>query len=139
MTIAVITRDGFGGTIAGVLMWGFTSLQSFAPDITTTVVPGAGQNVAYLTTLQATGDVTITWDITVGTLPTGLTLSAAGVISGTPTTVESKTFTVRATNGSGNDTQSLTIAVGAVSSGTGLARDSFRSMSRGMLKLGGRG
>ncbi len=35
-----------------------------------------------------------------GTLPTGLTLSTAGVLSGTPTTAGSYTFTIRATDGS---------------------------------------
>ena len=134
-----IVRRGFVGSIAAIVMRGFTSLQSFAPTITTTAIPGAGQNVAYLYTLTATGDVTITWDITIGALPTGLSLSTAGVISGTPTTVESQTFTVRATNDSGNDTLELTLAVSVVASGGGEARDGRRSTARGLLRLGGRG
>jgi hypothetical protein len=130
-----IVRRGFVGSIAAIVTRGFGSTQGTAPTITTTSVPGAGQNVAYQTTLEATGDVTITWDITVGALPTGLTLSAAGVISGTPTTVESQNFTVRATNGSGSDTQALTLAVAAVSSGGGLARSGTSPTGRGMLRL----
>ena len=134
-----IVRRGFVGSIAAVVMRGFTSLQSFAPTITTTSLPNAGQNVGYLYTLQATGDVTITWAVTVGALPTGISLSAAGVLSGTPTTVESQTFTVTATNASGNDTQELTLAVAVVASGGGEARDGRRAQGRGLLRLGGRG
>ena len=139
MAIASVVRRGFVDTVASVVMRGFRSLTSTAPTVTTTVLPGAGQNVGYLYTLEATGDVTITWDITVGALPTGLSLSAEGVISGTPTTVESQNFTVRATNASGNDTQALTLAVSVVASGGGEARDGRRGASRGLLRLGGRG
>jgi hypothetical protein len=38
----------------------------------------------------------VTWDITAGSLPAGLTLSENGLISGTPTGTDTKTFTVRA-------------------------------------------
>jgi hypothetical protein len=130
-----VVRRGFVGSIAAIVMRGYTSLQAAAPTVTTTTLPGAGQNVAYLYTLSATGDVTITWAVTVGALPTGLSLSAEGVISGTPTTVESQTFTVEATNGSGSDTQELTLAVAAVSSGGGLARSGTSPTGRGLLRL----
>ena len=120
-------------------MRGFTSLQSTAPTVTTTSLPNAGQDVAYTFTLQATGDVTITWAVTVGALPTGITMSVGGVLSGTPTAVESQTFTVEATNASGSDTQELTLAVAVVASGGGEARDGRRSAGRGLLRLGGRG
>jgi hypothetical protein len=131
-----IVRRGFVGSIAAIVTKGYGSIQGTAPTVTTTTLPGAGQNVAYTTTLAATGDVTITWDITVGALPTGLSLDGAtGIISGTPTTVESQNFTVRATNSSGNDTQALTLAVAAVSSGGGLARSGTSPTGRGMLRL----
>jgi hypothetical protein len=38
----------------------------------------------------------VTWDVIQGTLPAGLTLSAGGQISGTPTGPDTKTFVVRA-------------------------------------------
>ena len=141
MTIADIVRRGFGvgGSIAAIVMRGFTSSQSLAPVITTTVLPGGAVNVGYTYTLQATGDVTITWAVTVGALPTGLSLSVGGVLSGTPTLEESQTFTVEATNGSGSDTQELTLAVGVASSGGGASRDGRRSQGRGLLRIGGRG
>lgn len=139
MSIRSIVRRGFVDTIAAIVMRGYHSLQSFPPVITTTSLPGGAVGVGYLYTLQVTGDVTITWDITVGALPSGLSLSAEGVISGTPTLEESQSFTVRATNASGNDTQALTIAVGLAASGGGASRDARRGSSRGLLRLGGRG
>ena len=139
MSIRDIVRDGFVGSIASVVLRGFTSITSTAPTVTTTVLPAGANGVGYLFTLQATGDVTITWDITVGALPSGLALSAEGVISGTPTQVESQNFTVRATNSSGNDTQALTLAIGTASTGGGQARDGRRNQGRGLLRIGGRG
>jgi len=84
-----------------------------APVITTTALPMGFANEAYpSTTLTATGATPMTWTLDTGSnLPTGLTLSDAGVISGTPTAVGSSTFTVKATNATDSDTKSLTIAV----------------------------
>jgi hypothetical protein len=54
--------------------------------ITTASLANAPQGVAYSQTLQASGGVApFTWILKSGSLPVGLTLSAAGVISGTPT------------------------------------------------------
>ncbi len=63
--------------------------------ITTMTVPGADQNVAYSTTLTATGGTgTYTWSQTGGELPFGLTLSAGGTIAGTPTSYGTDTATI---------------------------------------------
>jgi hypothetical protein len=139
MSIASVVRRGYADSIASVVMRGFRSLTSTAPTITTTELPGGAQNVAYTYTLAATGDVTITWDISAGALPTGLSLSAAGVISGLPTVLETQNFTVRATNDSGNDTQALTLTIGTAATGTGTDRATrSRTVGRGLLRLVGR-
>jgi hypothetical protein len=59
-------------------------------------LPQGTVGVAYpSTTLQATGGVSpYTWVVDSGTLPSGLTLSSAGVISGTPTTPATYNFDV---------------------------------------------
>lgn len=64
---------------------------------TTSPLPSGTVNSAYSDTLTATGGSgTYTWSITTGTLPAGLTLnSSTGVISGTPTTAGSSSFTVQ--------------------------------------------
>ena len=64
--------------------------------ITTTSLPAAPANHSYSVTLKASGGKpTLVWSLASGTLPAGLTLSSAGVISGTPTLAGSSIFTVR--------------------------------------------
>jgi hypothetical protein len=66
--------------------------------ITTASLPGAKYNVAYTQTLAAIGGIPpLKWSLAAGSgpLPTGLTLSAAGVLSGTPTATGTFSFTVQ--------------------------------------------
>lgn len=64
-----------------------------ALTITTTTLAGATNGTAYSQTLLATGGVpAYTWRLTAGSLPAGLSLSTAGVISGTPSGTTSGTF-----------------------------------------------
>ena len=57
-----------------------------APAITTSSTTSGSVGTAYSLTLAANGGISpYTWTITNGTLPAGLTLSQAGVISGSPT------------------------------------------------------
>src|SRR5262245_56977961 len=81
-----------------------TSTKSFAltvdpPPLSITTVsplPSGTTGAAYSQTLAATGGTPqYTWSVTSGTPPAGLTLSAAGVISGTPTTLGTANFTVQ--------------------------------------------
>jgi uncharacterized repeat protein (TIGR03803 family) len=65
--------------------------------VTTSNLPQARVDVAYSTTLVASGGVPpYTWSLTVGSLPAGLTLNASsGVISGKPTAAGMANFTVQ--------------------------------------------
>ncbi|MDO8680023.1 MAG: putative Ig domain-containing protein [Acidobacteriota bacterium] len=69
--------------------------------------------VAYSQTITASGGIApYTFTVPPGTLPAGLTLSAAGVLSGTPTTAETQTFTVTATDANGcASTQTYTVVI----------------------------
>ncbi len=84
-------------------------------DITTTTLPAATVGAAYSQQLVAAGGSTpYSWSLEAGSPPPGLTLSAAGVVSGTPTGAGSTTFTVRATDAASRTaTQSLTLTVNA--------------------------
>src|SRR6185437_9389659 len=63
--------------------------------ITSTSLGAAQPGSSYSTTLSASGGTPgYTWSIASGSLPVGLTMSSAGVISGTPTTSGTGTFTV---------------------------------------------
>ena len=84
-----------------------------APVITTTTLPGGTANTAYSQTIAATGTAPITFSVASGTLPAGLSLSAAGVLSGTPSAAGSSSFTIRATNAAGFDDQAYTLAISA--------------------------
>ena len=85
-----------------------------APIITTTTLPNGTEGTAYNQPLTATGTAPITWTVSVGNLPTGLSLSETGIISGTPTTAGTFNFTAKATNSAGNDTKALSITINAV-------------------------
>lgn len=80
------------------------------PVITTTDLESVFKNVPTSQRVYVEG-VGLTFDISAGALPDGLTLSSNGIISGTPTTVGAYDFTVRATNPAGSDTQQFTMAV----------------------------
>ena len=71
------------------------------PDlaVATTSLPSGTPGTPYSVQLQFTNPEAgwpVTWDITAGSLPSGLTLSESGLISGTPAGADRKTFTVRA-------------------------------------------
>ena len=91
--------------------------------ITTTTLPNATVNVPYSAPLAAIGGVTpYSWTIS-GTLPSGLTLNRAGVISGTPTSTGSATFTVHVADSEtppATSTAQLTLTVNSSGGSTGM-------------------
>ena len=87
-----------------------------APTIQNQSLPPADVDVAYDEQLTATGGTgTYSWSVVEGALPDGLTLSAAGAISGTPTALGSATFTVQVTDeASATHTRAFTIVVAEI-------------------------
>ena len=94
-----------------IITTGFSVTIPFS--ITTTSLPGGNVGTAYSQTLTASGGTTpYTWSIASGSLPAGLSLSTAGVITGTPTTTGTSTFTAQVQDaGSNTVTQALSIVV----------------------------
>ena len=89
------------------------------PTVTTTSLPAASVGTPYTATLAATGGIpSLTWSVTSGTLPAGLSLAAStGVISGTPTTSGTQGLTVEVTDAFGA-TATANLALTVVEQGT---------------------
>ncbi len=82
-----------------------------APAITTTTLPPGIAGTAYSQMVAATGFGALTFTTSAGAVPPGLTLSSAGLISGTPTTPNATSnFTVMVTDSS-NPVQTATQAL----------------------------
>jgi hypothetical protein len=135
-TYTVVLKGGSTGAVVKD-MYGYNLATSFSSSFTTdppqglppasglTVnpasLPSATANSAYSATLSATGGSgTYTFAVTSGSLPSWLALNAStGVLSGTPTTTGTATFTITATdsaNSSLTGSQGYTLTVNAASS-----------------------
>jgi alpha-tubulin suppressor-like RCC1 family protein len=119
-TFRVQADNTAGGTQSAI----HTLLVGTPPSFTADTPPTtATLGAAYTYTYAATGSPAPTFSVNSGTLPPGLSLNAtSGVLSGTPTTAGSFTFTVAASNGVGSPatSPSTTITVAATATGSAL-------------------
>ena len=83
----------------------------YAPSITTESLPEGKVNEEYSASLTADGSEPIEWSVTQGSLPTGLSLTKDGKITGKPTVLGNYVFTVTASNDVGSVSKELTITV----------------------------
>jgi len=83
--------------------------------VSAALLPSGTIGVAYSQTLTAAGGTSpYTWSVTSGTLPAGLALSAAGLITGTPTTAGTSTFLITVSDANSlTATQSFSLTVGS--------------------------
>ncbi len=101
-----------GGTLDEGIKNSLGDSVKYTPTITTASLPNGTAEAAYSTTLLAEGTAPITWSVTNGFLPEGLSLDAGtGVISGTPTAEGGSTFTVEAANDYGSDSREFTLSI----------------------------
>jgi hypothetical protein len=106
----------FAFAVAACSSGGGTTVTINPVTISTTSLPDGVQRVAYTASLAATGGtIPYTWTIASGSLSGGLAIDPnTGVISGTPSTGETSTFTVRVTDSAQpatTATQSLSITI----------------------------
>ncbi|HLJ47001.1 MAG TPA: putative Ig domain-containing protein [Bryobacteraceae bacterium] len=95
-TVQVQDRNGATASVA------VTIVVAVPPVLNTTTLPSGTVGTAYSQTLSASsGTPPFSWSVSSGTLPDGLSLSSDGVLSGTPTTAGSSTFTIRVTDANG--------------------------------------
>lgn len=90
-----------------------TFVLGVAPVITSGLAGTAVVGDAFSTTFTYTGNPAPVYTRTSGTLPTGITLSSTGVLSGTPAAGSAGTysFAVKATNFAGSDTKTFVLTV----------------------------
>jgi len=104
-------KNAMGGTT--------TPPPSTTPPVISTTSPLTVGSVgaAYSVTLGVTGTTPITFSISAGALPAGISLNAgSGVISGTPTAAGTFNFTVQASNSAGSVTKAFTVTVNSAPS-----------------------
>jgi len=102
----------------------FTPVLSSAPSswtisegaaivFSTTSLAGGTTGTAYTGSIAASGGSgPLTYTVTSGSLPAGITLSSTGALTGTPTTVETSNFTVTAMDAYGDsNSQAFSISV----------------------------
>ena len=83
------------------------------PHVATTALSNGVVGTSYSNALTADGGVgALTWTVSFGSLPLGITLNSAGLLSGTPTQPGAKAFTVMVQDSAGNTgTQTVTLNV----------------------------
>ncbi len=106
----VTAIDGLGVTGSRA----YTVTTNPAITVNPATLPNGTVGTAYSQTVSATGGTgSYTFSVSAGTLPAGLSLTAAtGVVSGTPTTAATSNFTITATDGlsaTGSRAYSVTI------------------------------
>src|SRR6266446_2653767 len=109
-TVVVSNSDGSVTSSAAIL----TVNASIPPlQVTSSQLPGGTAGSAYSATLSASGGTSpYSWSVSSGTLPTGLSLSSSGTLSGPPTVAGAFPFTVAVKDAaSGSASASLSITV----------------------------
>ena len=108
-TVTITPTTGMSGTAMITLTvsdGGLSTTTSFtltvsalSPQITSAAPPTGQYGLPYSHSFQATGTPAPSFALTAGSLPPGLTLTTAGLLSGVPTTSGSYTITLSVANG----------------------------------------
>jgi hypothetical protein len=139
VTATSVENPNSSGTDTFTITGGTTGVLT----VQTFSLPQGTVGVAYAsTTLQATGGVSpYTWSTTSGSLPSGLALASAGVISGTPTVAGTSNFTVQvqdSTNATASSPESITVvtangnACGSPGGGESLLKGQYAFLLQGL-------
>jgi len=91
------------------------TVQTTLTITTTSPLPTAAVNSPYSIQIGASTSAPLTWSVISGNLPPGLTLSATGLLSGTPTSLGTFDFTVQAKRTSPDQTASKQFRLDVVS------------------------
>lgn len=114
-SFTVRAQDAAGASVTGTFTLAVGSVVS-GIVISPSTVPGGSVGVTYSQTLTASGGVApYIFSLFSGALPPGLNISTGGVLSGTPTSSGTFSFTIRASDSQGAAVNQLyTLSVGSV-------------------------
>ena len=114
MTMSKLHRNALRGTIFAC-WFAFGALNVLAQNLnitTSSPLPDAFTGIAYSQTFTASGGTgTRTWTIRSGSVPSGLSLSTSGVLSGTPTNAGESNFKIRVATASQSDEMDFRLTV----------------------------
>jgi hypothetical protein len=99
-----------GGQTASQLLT-LTVSSAGVVKITTLLMASGHVGQLYSMQLLASGGGVYVWALASGSLPAGLSLSASGLITGIPTTVQTPTFQVTVSSIGQVDSKSLTVSI----------------------------
>src|SRR4029077_21219124 len=99
-TFTIKATDSNASSLTGTKAYTLTVDAASSLTVSPASLANATANSAYSATASATrGSVTYTFSVSAGSLPSWLALnSSTGVLSGTPTTTGSSSFTIKATD-----------------------------------------
>jgi hypothetical protein len=121
VSVKATVTDSESPAVSASATFSLTIAQAAALSISTTSLPSGTVNSSYSEKLSATGGVTpYQWTKISGALPTGLTLSTDGTISGTPTATGDFSFGVTlkdAESPAQTASATVSITINAVSAG----------------------
>lgn len=109
---SVRATDGVNGLSSTAAL--SIAVIALPPTISTSSLPSGTTAIAYSKSLAASDpqSLPLSWSVSSGTLPAGLGLSSAGLLSGTPAAAGTYAFTVRAADAAGAAaTQALSLSV----------------------------
>ena len=129
-TLTISVRDS--AATPATASQAFTIIAAGSLAISTSSLPTAYLGSPYTSTLQVSGGTApYSWSVSSGSLPPGFSLSAAGLLTGTPSTPGSYTFTVTVTDSTGQQASTAvtcsiaTLAVTTTSLPAGVAGTSY--------------
>jgi predicted extracellular nuclease len=105
------------------------------PVVLDSALPDGTVGTQYTATVPFTGGQPVSFALTAGSLPPGLSLSSAGVISGTPTMGGGFAFTITATNSVSTASQAYAVTIAAATTTTTVVSSANPSTVEGAVRF----